>query len=124
VSKRKLEAFVEQEPAAGESPRQSLDEVVFTPEMAMQLRVLWDDYTQRMRVAEAPTTTSYRCLGFKQDGTPCGAVVEAGTRERRVQTGETVRCPHGPDAPLEGVRFDRERFPQYHVELTPMEEIG
>ena len=113
-------------PFADASPTipDSVSEIVFTEETAAQLRVLWDDYQERMRVVEAPTTTQYRCLGHQPDGTLCGEIVEAGTREHRLQTGEAVRCPHGPDVAHLGIRFDRERFPQWHVELTPMSEVA
>lgn len=97
--------------------------VTFTPEMAAQLRVLWDDYEQKQHTLASPKTMSYRCLGYKNDGTLCGAVIEGGTYEERLKTGEVLRCPHGPDAALAGVLFDRERFPQHHHELTPMDPI-
>lgn len=114
------EPFAEDDPAIPDT----VSEIVFTEEMAAQLRVLWDDYQERMRIVEAPTTTQYRCLGYRPDGTLCGEIVEAGTREHRLQSGEAVRCPHGPDVPHLGLRFDRERFPQWHVELTPMNEVA
>lgn len=99
-------------------------EVPFTAEHAAKLKVLWDEYEQRQRAQTAPKTQKYRCLATKPDGTLCGAVVEAGTPEGRQRTGELVRCPHGPDAPEFGVLFDRERWPRYHHELTPMEPIA
>jgi hypothetical protein len=98
-------------------------EVSFTVEQAQQLRVLWDEYLQKQRAEAGPKTMSYRCIATKNDGTQCGAIVEAGTLEERLKTGEVVRCPHGPHAPEAGIMFDRERFPQYHHELTPMEPI-
>lgn len=100
-----------------------VNEVSFTQEQAAQLKVLWDDYVERQRVIDAPRTTQYRCLGYRPDGTLCGEIVEAGTREHRLETGLAVRCPHGPDVPHEGIRFDRERWPQWHNELTPMDEV-
>lgn len=115
------------EPFADDAPEaipSVVTEAVFTQEQAAQLRVLWDDYQDRMRIAEAPTTTQYRCLGVRPDGAPCGEIVEAGTREHRLQSGEAVRCPHGPDVPHLGIRFDRERFPQWHNELTPMDAVA
>lgn len=108
----------------GSAPAGVVDEIAFTEELAAQVKVLWDDYLERQRIADAPTTTRYQCRGYRPDGTLCGAIVEAGTREHRLQTGQPVRCPHGPDAPREGIRFDRERHPQWHVELTPMDEVA
>ena len=128
--------FAEQTPPTSEPGTEDLDDiernlpadeiavgVTFTQEQALQLRVLWDEYQQRQHNAATPKTQMYRCIGTKPDGTLCGAVVEAGTREERIQSGEVIRCPHGPEAPEFGVLFDRERFPRYHHELTPMEPI-
>lgn len=97
--------------------------VPFTEEQAQQLRVLWDEYLQKQRELVGPKTQHYRCIAPKPDGTLCGAIVEAGTLEERLKSGEVIRCPHGPHAPEEGVVFDRDRYPQYHHELTPMEPI-
>jgi len=98
-------------------------EVPFTELQAMQLKLLWDEYEQRQRQADKPKTMQYRCIGLRPDGAVCGAIVTAGTHVERIRSGEIVRCPHGPDAPDDGIVFDRERFPKFHYDLTPMEPI-
>ena len=92
-------------------------------ELEGKVKILWDEYMQRQHEQSKPKTMPYRCLGFRPDGAPCGFEVEAGTHEERIRTGEVVRCPHGPDAPDAGIFFDREQFPKFHYDLTPMEPI-